>query len=577
MRTHRRYCAAALVLFVTFPVAAKISENERIAHALNRLTFGPRPADVEAVRKTGLKKWIDQQLHPERIAENPVLEAKLRPIDTLSMSPAEMVRAYPPPQLIRGMAEGRVPYPSDPKERERMKQLAAVYEQRRQTQADSETGPEMARSGKLRDLLTADELRTLRDASPEERRAIFESWPPEKRTQVMAALPRNPQRRGLAGSPEERREMLASTAPIAVVGLDLNEAKIYRAVYGNRQLEEVLTDFWFNHFNVFFDKGADRLLVTSYERDAIRPHVLLKFHDLLLATAQHPAMLFYLDNWQSAAADARLRGRRSKGLNENYARELMELHTLGVDGGYTQKDVTEVARCFTGWTLRNPRAGGGFTFEPRMHDRGEKTVLGVRIPAGGGKEDGLKVLEILANHPSTARFVSHKLAQRFVADEPPAKLVDRMARTFEKSHGDLREVMKAMLDSQEFWSDKYYRAKMKSPLEMVVSAVRAVNAEVESAIGLAQQIAQMGQPLYRKQEPTGYSNTSEDWVSSAGLLARMNFAAALMENRVPGVRVEAGVKPTLGPLSRETQSTLEKAEPEKITSLLLGSPEFQRR
>jgi uncharacterized protein (DUF1800 family) len=321
----------------------------------------------------------------------------------------------------------------------------------------------------------------------------------------------------------------------------------------------VLADFWFNHFNVFLDKGADRFLVTAYERDAIRPHVLGKFRDLLEATAKSPAMLFYLDNWQSVGPNApQGRGagnRQRRGLNENYGRELMELHTLGVDGGYTQKDVTEVARCFTGWTIQQPQRGGPFTFNARIHDNGEKTVLGVKIPAGGGIEDGEKVLDILAHHPSTAHFISKKLAIRFVADDPPASLVDRMAQTFLKTDGDLREVMRTMLASKEFWSRGAYRSKMKSPLEMVASAVRAVNGDVDFATALGNQVAQLGEPLYRKVEPTGYSNSGKEWLNSAGLVARMNFALQLADNKVPGVKVAA-------------------AQDEGIP---LGSPDFQMR
>ena len=273
--------------------------------------------------------------------------------------------------------------------------------------------------------------------------------------------------------------------PQQVVYRDLAEAKMLRAIYSNRQLEEQLDDFWYNHFNVFVDKGADRYLVTEYERDAIRPHVLGKFRDLLEATAKSPAMLFYLDNWQSVGPNApqpRGQGNKAKrGLNENYGRELMELHTLGVDGGYTQKDVTEVARCFTGWTINQPQRGGKFVFNPRLHDNGEKVVLGVTIPAGGGESDGEKVLDILAHHPATAHFISKKLAMRFVADDPPAALVDRMADTFLKTDGDIRQVMLTMIDSKEFWSVGAYRSKVKSPLEMVASAVRAMNGNVDFA------------------------------------------------------------------------------------------------
>ena len=312
-----------------------------------------------------------------------------------------------------------------------------------------------------------------------------------------------------------------------------------------------MTDFWFNHFNVFIGKGADRYLLTSYERDVIRPHALGKFEDLLVATAQSPAMLFYLDNWLSVGPNSdvangipkrkqlqlaqaasitadqcsQAKGKRN-GLNENYGRELMELHTLGVNGGYTQKDVTEVARVFTGWTLKQPRQGGGFTFEERMHEPGDKIVLGHRIKPKGEKE-GREVLHLLAHNPSTAKFICTKLAMRFVSDDPPPALVDRMAQTFLKKDGDIREVLKTMLHSPEFWAPEAYRAKVKTPLEFVVSAVRASGAEVNDAMPLARQLQNMGMPLYGMQPPTGYSMKADAWVNSSALLGRMNFALAL--------------------------------------------------
>jgi uncharacterized protein (DUF1800 family) len=360
-------------------------------------------------------------------------------------------------------------------------------------------------------------------------------------------------------SPDLQRRVGVTVGPWQIVARELNEAKLQRVVHSNRQLDEVLADFWFNHFNVYLGKGADRHLVTAYERDAIRPHVLGKFRELLEATAKSPAMLFYLDNWQSAALagppERIPANRRRRGLNENYGRELLELHTLGVDGGFTQKDVKEVARCFTGWTIERPQRGGEFIFNPRLHDTGEKTVLGVTIPSGGGIEDGEKVLDIVARHPSTARFISYKLAQRFVADEPPESLVTRMAATFRKSDGDIRSVMRTMIDSREFWSEGAFRSKVKSPLELVASAVRAVNGDVESGFALANRIAQLGEPLYRKVEPTGYSNSSEAWLNSGGLVARMNFAVDLASGKVPGVKVAAA----------------------SASGLSLGSPEFQKR
>jgi len=369
-----------------------------------------------------------------------------------------------------------------------------------------------------------------------------------------------------------------------------------------------MDDFWFNHFNVYMDKGADRILISTYERDAIRPHVFGKFRDLLEATAQSPAMLFYLDNWQSVSPDraqegfrggrfarqmAKQKGKQSRGLNENYARELMELHTLGVDGGYTQKDIIEVARCFTGWTISQPNRGGEFIYNDRVHDKGEKIVLGVKIPAGGGREDAEKVLDILARHPATARFISTKLAKKFVADDPPPALIERMAKTFHDSGGDIRAVLSAMFESREFFSEGAFRAKVKTPLELIVSAARATGAQVDFAVPLATQIAQLGQPLYRKIEPTGYSSANAEWVNSAALLARMNFALALTANRVPGVKVDtAAFDNSAATVARQllfhdpTKQTLDSIEkalsqkeptPEMVAGLVLGSPDFQRR
>ena len=548
-------CAIGLIGAGTAQQFSKqLSGDLKIEQALNRLTFGARPGDAEQVRKTGLKKWVDRQLHPERILENPVLEEKLKTLDSLRMSSSELVRNYPAPQVIRQMVNGQVPLPSDPERRRMIQRLVA----RAESKQGGVAGAKVAEPVALRDLLSPEEVRSLRTATSEQRVAALAALPAEKQDEVIAALPAG-MRQGMfaIAPPELRRKIELTQGPAQVVARDLAEGKLLRAIYSNRQLDEVLTDFWFNHFNIYLDKGADRYLVTQYERDVIRPHVLGKFRDLLEATAKSPAMLFYLDNWQSVgpnAPQARGQGNKARrGLNENYGRELLELHTLGVDGGYTQKDVTEVARCFTGWTINQPQRGGDFTFNKRTHDEGEKTVLGVKISARGGMDDGEKVLDIVARHPSTAHFVSRKLAQRFVADDPPAALVDRMAQTFLKTDGDLRAVMKTMLESKEFWSVGAYRSKMKSPFEMVASAVRAVNGDVAYAAALMQQVAQLGEPLYRKVEPTGYSNASQEWLNSAGLLARMNFALQLADNKVPGVKVETA------------------------DAKVIGSPEFQKR
>jgi uncharacterized protein (DUF1800 family) len=516
----------------------------------------------------GLKKWIDQQLHPERIPENPELAERLKPLESLNMSPAEIATNYPPPVVLRAMTSGLLPMPKDPEARARVESQM----QRLQAKQDAK-GDEQAKAkgqGKGRDPLQQ-----------------------AMRQRVLAIA-----------DPVERRKLVADRTPQQVLPYDLNEAKLYRAIYSNRQLEEQMADFWFNHFNVYMDKGADRILTAAYERDAIRPHVFGKFRDLLEATAESPAMLFYLDNWQSISPDrlserrfakqlAKQKGKQARGLNENYARELMELHTLGVDGGYTQKDIVEVARCFTGWTINQPRGGGEFVYNDRVHDKGEKIVLGVKIPAGGGQEDAGKVLDILARHPATARFISTKLAQKFVADDPPPALIERMAKTFHDSDGDIRAVLSAMFESKEFFSEGAFQAKVKTPLELVVSAARAIGAQVDFAIPLATQIAQLGQPLYRKVEPTGYASANAEWVNSAALLARMNFALALAGNRVPGAKVDPGAFDNSAVITarqllfhdptQQTLASIEKAlaqrepTPALVAGLVLGSPDFQRR
>jgi uncharacterized protein (DUF1800 family) len=577
----------------------KLPKDQQILHALDRLTFGPRPGDVESVKKMGLKKWIDLQLHPERIRENPALAAKLEPLESLRMTQRETVSSYPTPQLIRAVAQGRQPLPEDPVLR------AAVERQVRRfkVKKDGTDADPMEPAAKLEELLPREQIQSLRNGTIEQKRNLLDSIPEERLDDIVVAMP-PPLRNQLmaAANPVTRRRLLLANAPQAVVGYDLTEGKVYRAILSNRQLEEELVDFWYNHFNVFLDKGADRFLVPTYERDVIRPHVLGRFRDLLEATATSPAMLFYLDNWESVAPETTRRplGKRpTRGLNENYGRELMELHTLGVDGGYTQTDVTEVARCFTGWTIRNPQQGGGFFYNDRVHDKGEKLVLGVTIPPGGGQEDGEKVLDILARHPATARFISRELAQRFVADDPPPALTDRMAKTFTESDGDLREVMKTMLASKEFFSAGAYRAKMKTPLEVIVSAVRATGAQVDYAAPLVNQIAQLGEPLYRKIEPTGYSSANAEWVNSASLLGRMNFGLSLAQNKVSGVKVDAQrfvddpsrvarqvLFTDATPQTREAIAKAFASEKDKnpkaspqalLAGLVIGSPDFQRR
>jgi uncharacterized protein (DUF1800 family) len=349
--------------------------------------------------------------------------------------------------------------------------------------------------------------------------------------------------RPIVAARREEREVREMRKEAQTVVRELVSQRILRAAESERQLNEVMVDFWMNHFNVFAGKGIDRFLLTSYERDTIRPLIWGRFEDLLLATAKSPAMLFYLDNARSFS------GR----LNENYARELMELHTLGVDGGYTQKDVTDLARLLTGWSMARPGEGkSGFVFRRRLHDQGVKTILGIRFASGEGLEEGERMIRILARHPSTARHIAYKLCQRLVADEPPAPLVARVAERFRSTGGDLRETVKAVIDSSEFWDPKYYRAKVKSPFEYTISAVRAVGGTIVNPLPLARELRKFGQPLYGAQPPTGYGESSE--MSAGELVNRLNFVTALAEGKMPGVRVTS-----------------------PIPALVLGSPEFQRQ
>ncbi len=505
------------------PFQKRLGGDQEILHALDRLTFGPRPGDVVAVKRMGLKKWIDLQLHPDRIPESRELDKHLQPLESLRMTQADTVAQYPTQQVIRAVALGKQPLPDDPVAREAVDRQVRRLDAKREVPDDQPLEPKIP----LTALLTPAQVRVVRNGSLEDRRTLLASIPASKIDDFVIALNNNLRNQLLpSAGPELRRKLMLANTPQQVVAADLAEGKLFRAIYSNRQLEEVLVDFWFNHFNVFLDKGNDRFMVPTYERESIRPYVLGKFRDLLEATATSPAMLFYLDNWQSVAPQqprpenakqTKQVKQNPRGLNENYARELMELHTLGVDGGYTQQDIIEVARCFTGWSINQPKEGGSFIFNDKNHDKGEKVVLGVTIPAGGGKEDGEKVLDILARHPSTAVFISRELAQRFVADDPPPLLLSRMAQTFRDTDGDIRAVLTTMFASKEFFSQGAYRAKMKTPFEMIVSAVRATGAKVDYAMPLANQISTWGEPLYRKLEPTGYSNVNAEWVNSSAL------------------------------------------------------------
>jgi len=621
--------------------SSQMPEQKRAIHALSRLTFGPRPGDTNRVMAMGVDNWIDQQLHPDKIDDH-ALEARLAPLRTLRMDTREIVENFPPDQVIKAVAEGKQSLPSDPSKRAVYEAQLERFKQRQErkkgvddnaTDPSKETLTDDERARHRQEHLYADlGAAQILDLPPDERMREILKMSPEDQRSLAASLKGGKRDEFLEGMDAKQREtLMALNNPQQVVVDELVQAKLLRAIYSERQLQEVMTDFWFNHFNVFIGKGADRYLLTSYERDVIRPHAMGKFEDLLVATAQSPAMLFYLDNWLSVGPNSEIangipkrnrrrsryrppvvkqaKGRRS-GLNENYGRELMELHTLGVNGGYTQKDVTEVARVITGWTLKQPKQGG-FTFEERMHEPGDKIVLGHRIKSNGEKE-GREVLHLLARHPSTAKFICAKLATRFVSDNPSPALVDRMAQTFLKKKGDIGEVLKTLFHSPEFWAPDAYRAKVKTPLEFIVSAVRANGANVTDAMPLARQLQNMGMTLYGMQPPTGYSMKADAWVNSSALLGRMNFALTLTSGKLKGVQLDsdrtgnlprdpqaalATLENTLleGDVSQQTHDTIAKQlqDPQisgrkldgpvrppnvnTIEGLLLGSPEFQRR
>ena len=574
----------------TSSAVPKTADTASIAHVLNRIGYGPAPGDLEKVRAMTLSAYIEQQLHPEKIADE-ALKTRLEAYPSILLSTSEIARDYyGPAEQIR----------------------------RQEQRAAAAAGTTPARPN----------ARPNRPGQP----PTTGGDPTMAGDPAMAGnQPPRPQDRNASPELREARQKEQQ------IMQDLMQARMVRAIASERQLEEVLVDFWFNHFNVFVGKGQVRVYLTEYERDAIRPYVLGSFRDMLGAVAESPAMLFYLDNFQSVdpkamqkqadelesrmrqADSRRLMGRggrgrlmqppnnpqqqnqtpaeriqqlRNRGLNENYARELMELHTLGVDGGYTQADVIAVARAFTGWTIDRPRDGGSFQFNGAVHDNDPKLVLGKTITAGG-KRDGEQVLDLLASHPSTAKFIATKLARRFVSDEPPASLIDRAAKVFLETKGDLREVTRAIVTSPEFFSTEARRAKVKTPLEFVASAVRASGADVNNPQQLVQGLRTLGMPLYGAQPPTGWGDTAQDWVNTGALLNRLNFAVQLAGGQMRGVRVNVrSLAPNtsvesqkqvvdtllLGVASDATRGTLAKAEsPQQLIALTLGSPEFQKR
>lgn len=532
--------------------AKPLTEEQKILHVLGRLGFGARPGDVEKVKAIGLQKYIDQQLNATTIDDS-AAEAKWKNIDVFNMTTSEVFAKYPNPgALLRQLEGGRAA----------------------QANTQNQNGNE----------------------TPEETQA----------------------------QQRERRQKLTEyyqkydLRPAGQLIPQITANRMLRAAYSERQLQEVMVDFWQNHFNVFAGKAAVRWYIPSYERDVLRKNALGNFKDLVVGTAEHPAMLFYLDNFESvspnaappgggnqrlqqalrngqlperarerikqqrgltdAQLDAQLKQmrdnpqaaqqRQQRGINENYARELMELHTLGVDGGYTQKDIVEIAKCFTGWTIADPRGyrraaaatiqgtedkrmdrlqrqagvpddveSGEFYFNERWHEKGDKTVLGQKVDAGGVK-DGLKVIDILVNHPSTAKFIARKLAVKFVSDTPSDALVGRVAEAFQKSKGDIKTTLRALFNDKEFFAPENYRAKIKTPFELAVSSIRALGADTNAGPAMVAMLNKLGEVPYGYQAPTGYPDTAEDWVNTGALLERLNFAVAVASNRIPGTRVD---------------------------------------
>lgn len=522
---------------------AGLSDRQAAAHFLNRFTFGPRPGEIDRVAAKGLEQWLEEQV--EQNLDDRAVEERLKPLSVLNLSLEEIAKTFPNAGLI----------------------LTEAYREGVITREDSAGN--------------RDEIR-------------------RKVEEFMKTNGYKPQ-----------QELLGA----------LMVQKVQRALLSEHQLTEVMTDFWFNHFNVSITDNQARTFVLSYERDAIRPHVFGEFSTMLVATAKHPAMLLYLDNARSTAPEGTrttmgdevdkqknqpgLRGavakkkidkalgeererqdrimkeipeqfRPRRGINENYARELMELHTLGVDGGYTQEDVVGVARVFTGWTVmpmgqrqeqlrkRIEKGKGvgfiqesGFLFRADAHDATEKNILGRKFPAGGGKEEGERILEILSRHPSTAKHIAKKLSQRFVSDDPPQSLVDRLARVFLESDGDMKVMIRTIAESPEFWSKDALHAKIKSPLELVVSSLRALDAEVSRPRAVIQWIARMGEPLYACQPPTGYPDHAAAWVNSGSLLQRMNFGLNLALGSIPGITVDLS-KLTNGKEPESLEAALEQ-------------------
>src|ERR1700691_706664 len=536
-------------------------ERRRALHALNRLTFGPRPGEVNKVLAKGVDSWIEDQLHPESIDDG-ALRPHVSAYRVLTLKPQELAQTFPTDAMIRQIIAGARCRPirrknsstkfssrnSTSKRRDRRLRRPLLLPNRlsRATRRrNQKTNPQKAflnsrpnlRRRKKR--VFADSLLELRN---NRRMDALMKAPAEDLINCYDLLSGDQRNRLNTGfSPRERETFRAFSNPVSVVSFELQQDKVVRATFSERQLQEVMTDFWINHFNEFLNKSNQAPIYTvSYERDVIHARALGKFRDLLVATAQSPAMLNYLDNWLSIGPHSAVaeKNKNQSGLNENYGRELMELHTLGVDAGYTQNDVAEVAHVLTGWTIAPPEDGGQFQFDPKRHEPGNKTVLNQTI-YDSGQQEGMHVLDMLAHSPSTALFISRKLAERFVADNPPESPVKKMAATFQDSDGDIREVLRTLFKSPEFWSPQYENNKLKTPLEFLVSVLRTSGAEMDAPDVVTQNLAQVMQP-YGQAVPNGYSMMAETWETEGALLSRINFVTALTQGKINGLKFDPG-------------------------------------
>ncbi len=553
---------------------APLSARERASQFLDRFTFGARPGEVEklvAAGADGPDKWFEQQLNPAAIPDGD-LERRLRDYPTLVMSSPQVLATFPDRGTITRIADGKAQTPTDP-------QLAAVYEVQLyklqlerdakhtaqlnvadarpagavdpQKEIDKTTAARIA--GQLFSLPKAERMKALLALPVADRAAFTSNVAGQQKTTLMADF-----------TPREREYfncMAAGVGPAYLALNELTQARILRDILSERQLQAVMADFWFNHFNIYAPKDSDQWYTTAYERDVIRKNALGKFSDLLMATATSPAMMIYLDNWLSIGPNSQANGgnnangkRGNRGLNENYAREVMELHTLSVSGGYSQADVTSLAAVLTGWSVDHPELAGPYLFDPKKHEPGPKQWLGQTIHAGEADE-GTTALKALAASPKTAHFIAWKLAQRFLADDPPASAVERIAQTYMTTGGDIRAMLRTMVQSPEFNSRKYFRNKVKTPVEFVASTFRTTATDPTNPGAIAQAIDRMGMGLYRALPPTGYYITADKWMNTGALLDRLNFALMLTGGKFGGQRFDSSRLLALGLMSQPAGTT----------------------